>query len=121
MVQSPRSSTFKYVYKELEEAAPYLPDPAAYFLLAKLALNAEVYDDDDWTDGSRPDGRTIKLNVDGQAKNAWKACEAWCDKITAEGYTLSADYASNFAVHNETSNENIFIIPMDKYLYANQF
>ena len=136
VVQSPRSSTFKYVYKELEEAAPYLPDihsnlqndyygrftrPAAYFLLAKLALNAEVYDDDDWTDGSRPDGRTIKLDVDGQAMNAWKACEAWCDKITAEGYTLSADYASNFAVHNETSNENIFIIPMDKYLYANQF
>lgn len=134
--QSPRSSTFKYVYKELEEAAPYLPDihsnlqndyygrftrPAAYFLLAKLALNAEVYDDDDWTDGSRPDGRTIQLDVDGQAMNAWKACEAWCDKITAEGYTLSADYASNFAVHNETSNENIFIIPMDKYLYANQF
>ena len=136
VVQSPRSSTFKYVYKELEEAAPYLPDihsnlqndyygrftrPAAYFLLAKLALNAEVYDDDDWTDGSRPDGRTIQLDVDGQAMNAWKACEAWCDKITAEGYTLSADYASNFAVHNETSNENIFIIPMDKYLYANQF
>lgn len=136
VVQSPRSSTFKYIYKELEEAAPYLPDihsnlqndyygrftrPAAYFLLAKLALNAEVYDDDDWTDGSRPDGRTIQLDVDGQAMNAWKACEAWCDKITAEGYTLSADYASNFAVHNETSNENIFIIPMDKYLYANQF
>ena len=136
VVQSPRSSTFKYIYKELEEAAPYLPDihsnlqndydgrftrPAAYALLAKIALNAEVYDDDDWTDGSRPDGRTIQLDVDGQAMNAWKACEAWCDKITAEGYTLSADYASNFAVHNETSNENIFIIPMDKYLYANQF
>ena len=134
--QSTRSNTFKYIYKELSEVAPQLPDihsnlqndyygrftrPVAYFLLAKLALNAEVYDDDDWTDGSRPDGKTIQLAVDGQEMNAWKACQAWCDKITAEGYSLSSDYASNFAVHNETSNENIFIIPMDKYLYANQF
>ena len=134
--QSERSTVFKFIYNELSEAAPQLPDihsnlendyygrftrPVAYFLLAKLALNAEVYDDDDWTDGRHTAGTSIQLTVDGQEMNCWKACEAWCDKITAEGYTLSADYASNFAVHNETSNENIFIIPMDKYLYANQF
>ena len=134
--QSERSTVFKFIYNELNEAAPQLPDihsnleneyygrftrPVAYFLLAKLALNAEVYDDDDWTDGRHTAGTSIQLTVDGQEMNCWKACEAWCDKITAEGYTLSADYASNFAVHNETSNENIFIIPMDKYLYANQF
>ncbi|WP_288153179.1 RagB/SusD family nutrient uptake outer membrane protein [uncultured Prevotella sp.] len=134
--QSERSETFRYIYNELESVAPSLPDvhsnlqndyygrftrPVAYFLLAKLALNAEVYADDDWTDGVRPDGRTIMLDVDGQTMNAWKACQAWCDKITAEGYELESNYAANFAVHNETSRENIFIIPMDKYLYANQF
>lgn len=134
--QSERSETFKFVYDELSEVAPSLPDvhsnlqnnyygrftrPVAYFLLAKLSLNAEVYSDDDWTDGVRPNGSNISLNVDGQQCNAWMACQKWCDKITAEGYELEKDYASNFAVHNETSNENIFVIPMDKYLYANQF
>lgn len=134
--QSERSDVLKFVYDELSSVAPLLPDvhsnlqndyygrftrPVAYFLLAKLSLNAEVYDDDDWTDGVRPDGKNIQLAVYGQQLNAWKACQAWCDKITAEGYTLEKDYASNFAVHNETSNENIFTIPMDKYLYANQF
>lgn len=134
--QSERSDVFKFIYDELSAVAPSLPDvhsnlqndyygrftrPVAYFVLAKLALNAEVYTDNDWTDGNRPDGSAIQLTVDGQTMNAWKACQAWCDKITAEGYKLEADYASNFAVHNETSNENIFVIPMDKYLYANQF
>ncbi len=134
--QAERSETFQFVYGELSDVAQSLPDvhsnlqndyygrftrPVAYFLLAKLALNAEVYSDDDWTDGSRPDGRNITLAVDGQQLNAWEACEAWCDKIAAEGYSLESDYAANFAVHNETSSENIFVIPMDKYLYANQF
>lgn len=38
--------------------------PVAYFLLAKLALNAEVYTDNDWTDGVRPDGGTISFTID---------------------------------------------------------
>lgn len=33
--------------------------PVVWFLLAKLALNAEVYADDDWTDALRPDGRQL--------------------------------------------------------------
>lgn len=41
---------------------------AAYFLMAKLALNAEVYTDNDWTDQSRPDGKNIKFTVDGTEK-----------------------------------------------------
>lgn len=41
---------------------------AAYFLMAKLALNAEVYTDDDWTDKSRPDGKNIMFTVDGTEK-----------------------------------------------------
>lgn len=45
---------------------------AAYFLMAKLALNAEVYTDNDWTDQSRPDGKNIKFTVDGTEKIAGK-------------------------------------------------
>lgn len=136
VTQNSRSEVFNFVYNELAAIAPSLPDvhsnlendwygrftrPVAYFLLAKLALNAEVYTDDDWTDGSRPNGSTILLAVDGQQMNAWRACQAWCDKVTASGYSLESDYASNFSVHNETSTENIFTIPMDKYLYANTY
>ena len=32
-------------------------------ILAKLALNAEVYADDNWTDGNRPDGKNIKFTL----------------------------------------------------------
>lgn len=134
--QFSRGEVFSFVYSELADVAPSLPSvhsnlqndwygrftrPVAHFLLAKLALNAEVYSDDDWTDGVYPDGAQIKLDVAGKALNAWEACEAWCDSVTAAGYKLEEDYQANFAVHNETSAENIFIIPMDKFLYANQF
>ena len=134
--QSERSAVFRYIVKEIQEAAPLLPEgrsnregacygrmtqPVAWFLLAKLTLNAEVYADDDWTDASRPSGRNMVFTVDGRQLNAWQACIAYCDKISAAGYSLSADYASNFAVHNETSVENIFTIPMDKTLYSNEF
>lgn len=42
-----------------------MTQPVVWFLLAKLALNAEVYTDDDWTDGSRPDGKSIFFEVEG--------------------------------------------------------
>ena len=72
--QSPRSEVFRFIFNELQEVVPYLKNersnelgnyygrftrPVAYFLLAKLALNAEVYSDNDWTDGIRPDGRSL--------------------------------------------------------------
>lgn len=134
--QSPRSETFRFIVSELRETAPLLPDrrsnaegeyygritrPVAYFLLAKLALNAEVYSDDDWTDGSRPDGSGIAFDVGGTALNAWEACIAYCDSLEQRGYTLEEQRSTNFAVHNENSDENIFTIPMDKTLYAAQF
>ena len=34
---------------------------------------------------------------------------------------MASDYALNFAVHNENSPENIFTIPLDKQLYANEY
>lgn len=134
--QSNRSDVFWYVVKELQDVAPLLANehsnlqgnyygrvtrPVAWFLLAKLSLNAEVYTDDDWTDSSRPDGKTIMFDIDGNKKNAWQTCIHYCDLIKAAGYTLEADYTKNFAVHNEGSTENIFTIPLDKILYLNEF
>ena len=134
--QSNRSDVFKYIVNELQAVAPLLPNehsnlqgnyygrvtrPVAWFLLAKLSLNAEVYTDDNWTDEWRPQGKTIMLDVDGTRMNAWQACIHYCDLIANAGYELEPDYTKNFAVHNENSKENIFTIPLDKMLYTNEF
>ena len=134
--QSNRSDVFKYIVKELQTVAPLLPNehsnlqgnyygrvtrPVVWFLLAKLALNAEVYTDDNWTDSYRTDGKTIMFDVDGTQKNAWLTCIHYCNLIASAGYSLESDYTKNFAVHNENSNENIFTIPLDKMLYLNEF
>ena len=136
IVQEKRSKVFNFIVKELTESSSLLSEersnqpgvyygrmtqPVVWFLLAKLALNAEVYTDDDWTDGSRPDGKSIFFEVEGQRLNAWQTVNYYCEKITAAGYTLEKDYTANFAVFNESSEENIFVIPMSKTLYANQF
>lgn len=133
--QSTRQEVFEFVIKELQEAAPLLSAersnqlgdyygrltrPVAYFLLAKLALNAEVYTNNSWTAGSQPDGKSVFFEVGGQRLNAWETVIAYCDSITALGYQLSRTYEENFSVFNETSVENIFTIPMDKNFYTNQ-
>ena len=135
-VQSERSEVFHFVFNELQAINTLLPEghsnqpgdtygritrSVAYFLLAKLAINAEIYCDDDWTDGSRRTGKDISFEVDGKKINAWETCIHFCDKLAAEGYALEGDYTYNFSVHNENSSENIFTIPMDKNLYAAQF
>ncbi len=136
VVQSERSEVFNFIFNELQDIAPVLADehsnkegdyygrvtrPVVNFLLAKLALNAEVYLDDNWTDGKQLDGNTILFNVNGEKKNAWETCIWYCEQLKQEGYELEPDYASNFAVHNESSKENIFIIPLDKNLYLNEY
>ena len=136
IVQEKRSKVFNFIVKELTESSSLLSEersnqpgvyygrmtqPVVWFLLAKLALNAEVYTDDDWTDGSRPDGKSIFFEVEGQRLNAWQTVNYYCEKITVAGYTLEKDYTANFAVFNESSEENIFVIPMSKTLYTNQF
>lgn len=93
----------------------------AYFLLARLALNAEVYSDDDWTDKLKQDGTKIYFQVGGQSLNAWQTTVAYCDSLTEVGYSLEKNYVDNFVVSNEHSRENIFTIPMDKTLYATVF
>ena len=149
--QTDRSSIFQFVFQELQQVSPSLPDqhsnkegnyygritqPVVNFLLAKLALNAEIYMYDYWTQGyaSRPRGSDIHFSVpasdaslrngdkvDCRKLNAWETCIYYCDKLTEEGYDLESDDSFNFSTHNETSKENIFTIPMDKNIYTNQF
>ena len=136
VVQSERSEVFRFIVDELQEVAELLPNersnkmgnyygritkPVVHFLLAKLVLNAEVYCDDNWTDGVPQNGKEIFFTVDGEQLNAWQTCIRYCDKLSEAGYLLEDDYSYNFAVHNENSNENIFTIPLDKNFYAAQF
>lgn len=47
-------------------------------ILAKLALNAEVYADDNWTDGNRPAGKNIKFTVDGKGDERLGSYDRLC-------------------------------------------
>ena len=131
-----RSQIFYFAFIELQQVAPYLADvhsnlqgeyygrltrPVAHFLLAKLALNAEVFLCDNPVRHARKQGKDIIFPVDGEQLNAWQTTIRYCEKLQAAGYTLENNYADNFKVHNETSRENIFTIPMDKNLYPNQY
>ena len=133
--QMPRSQIFKFVCTELQQVCPNLHHensarPGDYygrvtyhvacFVLAKLMLNAEVYLDNNWTDGDHPDGSALTISVDGKTMNAWEATIYYCDQLENADYELEELYTSNFEVHNENSNENIWVIPMDKDLYYNE-
>lgn len=135
VVQSERKSVFDFVIQQLQEAAPLLSEvhsnqsgpyygritrPVVLFLLAKIALNAEVYTDNDWTDNQRPNGKNIYFEVNGEQLNAWQTVITYCDQLKDMGYRLEPDYRTNFAVFNEPSVENIFTIPMNKTMYTNQ-
>ena len=131
--QSERSELFHFVYDELVETSFYLPKEnsvaqgdyygrvtfdVAIFVLAKLALNAEIYLDDDWTDKKYLDGKEIILDVYEQKMNAWEATAFFCSYLV-NSYSLEPVYSANFMVRNENSSENIWVIPMDKDLYSN--
>ena len=133
--QAPRSQVFKFATSELQQVSPYLPYesstkpgdyygrvtyPVACFVLAKLMLNAEVYLDDNWTDGEHPDGSTLRFFMEGETMNAWEATSFYCEKLKDADFKLEKLYASNFEIHNENSSENIWAIPMDKDLYYNE-
>ena len=133
--QSTRPEVFKFVMKELKYAHDILPItrsnelndyygritcPVVDFLLAKICLNAEIYMDENWTDGIRTPGKDIMIDVDGQQMNAWEACFTYCKYLASYGYDLEHVMSDCFAVHNENSVENIFTIPMDPSKYANQ-
>ena len=133
--QSQRKEVFKFCISELQQALPNLSfsrsnqagdyygrvtKHVAYFVLAKLMLNAEVYCDNDWTDSDRPNGSDLRLSVNDQVMNAWEATIYYCDQLYLLANQLEDAYADNFIVRNERSRENIWTIPMDKDLYSNQ-
>ncbi len=99
--QVSRSELFDYVVADLIDMESDLGDPgfeygradkgAAWMLLAKLYLNAEVYT--------------------GTPK--YTECIATLDKVMAAGYSLSSDYMHNFVADNHTSPEMIFPITFD--------
>lgn len=133
--QSERSEVFRFILTELDEAYEHLhvensvqsgdyygrvTKPVVCFVLAKLMLNAEVYADDNWTDGIRPKGTDITFNIGGKNLNAWEATVYFCNLLSDLGFTLEDNYLNNFKIRNEYSAENIWTIPMDKDLYPNQ-
>lgn len=68
----------------------------------------------------RPDGRDMVFNIDGMTMNAWEAVVYYCDQLKNDGFRLADNYSDNFAVRNENSPENIWVIFMDRDLYYNE-
>jgi hypothetical protein len=98
------ADVFAFIEKEIKENMPFLSekgDPAwyghftktaAHALLAKLYLNAEVFT--------------------GTAR--WNECITESDAIINSGkYSLDPEWNTPFLVHNESSNENIYVVPFD--------
>ncbi|MBQ9173037.1 MAG: RagB/SusD family nutrient uptake outer membrane protein [Bacteroidales bacterium] len=135
VLQSRRSEVFSFVASELEETLPLLSaekstakgqyygritQDVAAFLLAKIYLNAEVYRDDNTSDGKMPDGGKMEFTIGGKTMNAWEACLHYCGMLD-DNYALDPSYSDPFTIYNESSGENIFTIPMDKDLLDNEF
>jgi hypothetical protein len=95
-----RKEVYAFIMDELNEIKDHLRDDgansssygkftrgAAYTLLAKMYLNAEVW------------------NPDGGPK--WDECAAACDEVMSLPYSLEDNWKVNFTVENEVSNEAI--------------
>lgn len=100
--QKDKSFIFAYVESELKDIESKLLPPhaneyaradqaAAWSVLAKLYLNAEVY----------------------LGTPRYSDCITYCDKIIAAGYTLDADYSNLFKADNHTAKEVIFPVAFD--------
>jgi hypothetical protein len=100
--QTTRAALFSYIESELKDVENLLVDAkkneygradkgAAWALLAKLYLNAEVY-----TGTSRATD-----------------CITYCKKVLGGGYALDANYENLFKIGNDKSNEVIFAIRFD--------
>ncbi len=107
--QSTRLEVYNWIVKEIEESIPDLSENttdtyarfnkwAAYTLLAKVYLNAEVYS--------------------GTAQ--WQKCLDACDMVIESGrYIIEEDFKTNFKENNTGSKETIFAVPYDhKYAGA---
>lgn len=84
VTQFERSQVFDFVRTELEAVCPWLNKsnstatgdyygrvtlPVAYFVLAKLYLNAEIYCNDDWTQSPYPDGKAMTFKINDETMN----------------------------------------------------
>ena len=98
------TEAFTFIDKEIKESIPALGEKgdgnwyghftrsAAYTLLAKLYLNAQAM-----------------TGVDH-----YQDCITACDSVISSGeYSLDANWNDPFKVHNELSNENIYVVPFD--------
>lgn len=104
--QSNRQQAFDFVVKEIRDNLSLLDDgptsanygrtstkTMANIMLAKLYLNSTK-----WTGTAR-----------------WDEAIAAADAVIATpGYSLETNYFTNFKVNNQSSKENIFVIPYDK-------
>ena len=100
---SSRAEVYNFVEKELTDILPLLPQGVqygrftqnvAYTLLARLYLNSGVY-----------------LGQDKPSNENLQKCIDACEKVS--GYSLQANFKSNFFTKNEDSKEIIFAIPYD--------
>lgn len=101
--QASRAQLFTYVESELKDIESLLPEPrtnqygrvdkaAAWALLARLYLNAEVY-----------------INTP-----KYSECATYCQKVIDAGYSLEPQYANLFLADNHlATNEIIFAINFD--------
>jgi hypothetical protein len=104
--QSTRKQVYDFIIKELTDNIPLLSDKndqstyarfnkwAAYTLLAKMYLNAEVY----------------------SGAPAWDKCITACDAVinSKAGYILEPNQRDVFKTNNENSKEIIFALPLDE-------
>jgi len=104
VTNSSRKDAFNFLEKELQDNIPLLTRNkdastygrinkwTGYMLLAKLYLNAEVYADE----------------------QQFGDCIVACDSVITSGKYSLGNYFDNFAIDNEGSPENIFVVPFDK-------
>ena len=115
-----RSEVFAFVEKELNESRPALPDKwdgsgygrltkgAADAILASLYLNAGVFSKN--TGVNATSYNSCNVPVSGGTNGCAAAIAAATRVINSGTYTLNPDWKNNFALNNETSPENIFVV-----------
>ena len=97
-----REQIFSYVESELKDidnalgaprySYPQADQAAAWMLLARLYLNAEVYT--------------------GTAR--WQDCATYCGKVIDAGYSLATDYRQNFSADNDGYHNPEMIFAWDQ-------
>ena len=110
-IQNTRKEVYDFIVSELTEVIPTLIETvdmstygrmtkwAAYHVLAKMYLNAEVY----------------------TGTSEWEKCIAACDEIIGSGeFLLSGNYREIFDANNEDNSEMVFAVPYDQ-IYATEF